>query len=188
LGKHPVDALLDIAVADGLATEFFAAPPNVSLNHLKEIISDPYVLLGVSDGGAHTKFLTAGRFPTEALVKIVREHGMLTLEEAHWRLSALPSMLAGFTGRGVLTVGAPADIVIYDYEKLDMLPREIVRDLPGGEWRRVQRARGYRYVLVNGGVTIEDDRETNTFSGRLLRSGGGASTPAQGSLTATLVG
>jgi N-acyl-D-amino-acid deacylase len=188
LGKHPVDAMLDIAVADGLATEFFAAPPNVSLEHLKEIISDPYVLLGVSDGGAHTKFLTAGRFPTEALIKIVREHGMLSLEEAHWRLSALPAMLAGFTGRGVLTVGAPADIVIYDYEKLDMLPREIVHDLPGREWRRVQRARGYRYVLVNGAVTIEDDRETNTFSGRLLRSGGGASASVQAPATAGAVG
>ena len=174
LGKHPVDAMLDIAVADGLATEFFAAPPNVSLEYLKEIVSDPYVLFGVSDGGAHTKFLTAGRYPTETLVKIVRENSMLSLEEAHWRLSALPATLAGFTGRGVLCVGAPADIVIYDYEKLEVLPSEIVHDLPGGEWRRVQRARGYRYVLVNGAVTIEDDRETNTFSGRLLRNGGSA--------------
>ena len=174
LGKHPVDAMLDIAVADGLGTEFFAAPPNVSMEHLKEIIDDPYVLFGVSDGGAHTKFLTAGRYPTETLAKLVRDHGMLTLEEAHWRLSALPAMLAGFTGRGVLTVGAPADIVIYDYENLAVLPSEIVHDLPGGEWRRVQRARGYRYILVNGAVTIENDKETNTFSGRLLRGGGAA--------------
>lgn len=179
LGKHPVDAMLDIAVADGLRTEFFAAPPNVSMAHLKEIIDDPYVLFGVSDGGAHTKFLTAGRYPTETLAKLVRDHGLLTLEEAHWRLSALPAMLAGFTGRGVLTVGAPADIVIYDYEKLEVLPSEIVHDLPGGEWRRVQRAKGYRYVLVNGAVTIENDRETNTFSGRLLRGGGAASALAK---------
>jgi N-acyl-D-aspartate/D-glutamate deacylase len=173
LGKHPVDAMLDIAVKDGLATEFFAAPPNVSLEHLKEILSDPCVLLGVSDGGAPTTFLTAGRFPTETLVKIVREHGMLSLEEAHWRLSALPAMLAGFTGRGVLNVGAPADIVIYDYNGLEILPRKIVHDLPGGEWRRVQRARGYLYVLVNGAITIENDGETNTYSGRLLRNRGG---------------
>lgn len=172
LGKPPVDAMLDIAVADGLTTEFFAAPPSVSLEHLQEILRDPYVLLGVSDGGAHTKFLTAGRFPTEALVKFVRQFGLMSLEEAHWRLSALPAMLAGFTGRGVLTLGAPADIVIYDYDELDILPREVVHDLPGGEWRRIQRARGYRYVLVNGAVTIENDRETNVYSGRLLRGGG----------------
>ena len=173
LGKHPVDAMLDIAVADGLRTEFFAAPPNVSLANLKDIIDDPYVLFGVSDGGAHTKFFTAGRYPTETLCRLVREHAMLSLEEAHWRLSALPATLAGFENRGVLRPGAPADIVVYDYDKLSVLPSEIVHDLPGGVWRRVQRARGYRYILVNGAVTIEDDRETNVFSGRLLRHGGG---------------
>jgi N-acyl-D-aspartate/D-glutamate deacylase len=173
LAKHPVDAMLDIAVADELRTEFFAAPPNVSLENLKDIIDDPYVLFGVSDGGAHTKFFTAGRYPTETLCKLVREHDMLSLEEAHWRLSALPATLAGFENRGVLRPGAPADIVVYDYENLSVLPSEIVHDLPGGEWRRVQRARGYRYILVNGAVTIENDRETNVFSGRLLRHGGG---------------
>jgi N-acyl-D-amino-acid deacylase len=83
-------------------------------------------------------------------------------------------MLAGFTGRGVLSIGAPADIVIYDYENLQVQPSEIVHDLPGGEWRRVQRARGYRYVLVNGRVTIENDQQTETFSGHLLRNGGAA--------------
>jgi N-acyl-D-aspartate/D-glutamate deacylase len=54
------------------------------------------VLFGVSDGGAHTKFLTAGRYPTETLCKAVREHRMISLEEAHWRLSALPAQVAGF--------------------------------------------------------------------------------------------
>ena len=53
-----------------------------------------------------------------------------------------------------------------------MLPSEILHDLPGGEWRRVQRAKGYRYVLVNGQVTIQDDEQTETYSGRLLRHGG----------------
>lgn len=171
-GKHPVDAMLDIAVLDGLKTEFFAAPPNVSLMHLQEIVDDPFVLFGVSDGGAHTKFLTAGRYPTETLCKIVREHGMLSLEEAHWRLSALPAMVAGFENRGVIKRGAPADIIVYDYERLEVLPAEIVHDLPGGEWRRIQRAKGYRYVIVNGQITIEDDRETHTYAGRLLRHGG----------------
>ncbi len=172
LGKHPVDAMLDIAVADELRTEFFAAPPNVSLVHLKEIVDNPYVLFGVSDGGAHTKFLTAGRYPTETLTKVVKEHAMLSLEEAHWRLSALPAMVAGFTDRGVLKPGAPADIVIYDYEALEIHAREVVHDLPGGEWRRVQKASGYRYVLVNGQITIKDDQETQTYSGQLLRHGG----------------
>ena len=172
LGKHPVDAMLDIAVADNLKTEFFAKSPNVRLDYLKEVIDNPFVLLGVSDGGAHTKFLTAGRYPTETLAKLVRDNAMMSLEEAHWRLSALPAMVAGFTDRGVLKVGAPADIVVYDYDNLAVLPSEIVHDLPGGEWRRIQRAQGYRAILVNGQVTIENDRETDTHAGRLLRHGG----------------
>ena len=174
MGKHPVDVMLDMAVEEDLATEFFAAPPNGDIGHLREIVDNPYVLFGVSDGGAHTKFLTAGRYPTETLCKIVREHEMISPEEAHWRLSALPAMVAGFEGRGVLRKGAPADIVAYDFERLRVLPAEVTHDLPGDEWRRVQRAEGYRYVLVNGEVTIRDDEETGTCPGRLLRHGDGA--------------
>jgi N-acyl-D-amino-acid deacylase len=177
MGKHPVDVMLDMAVEEDLKTEFFAAPPNGNIEHLREIVNDPYVLFGVSDGGAHTKFLTAGRYPTETICKVVRQHGMISLEEAHWRLSALPAEVAGFTGRGVLRKGAPADIVVYDYENLAVLPDEIVHDLPGGEWRRIQRARGYRYVLVNGAVTIRDDQQTGTHSGMLLRHGVGRRAP-----------
>jgi len=98
---------------------------------------------------------------------------MCSLEEAHWKLSALPAMAAGFRSRGVLQEGAPADIVVYDLERLALGPPEVARDLPGGDWRRIRRARGYRSVLVNGVVTIENDRETGaTRAGRLLRRGG----------------
>ena len=99
---------------------------------------------------------------TETICKVVRQHGMLSLEDVHWRLSALPAEVAGFRGRGVLKKGAPADIVIYDYDGLKVLPDEIAHDLPGGEWRRVQRASGYKYILVNGQVTMRGDKPTNT--------------------------
>ena len=173
-GRHPVDVMLDMAVEEDLRTEFFAAPPNGKIEHLREIVDDPYVLFGVSDGGAHTKFLTAGRYPTETLCKVVREHGMLSLEEAHWRLSALPAQVAGFRDRGVLREGAPADVIVYDYERLEVLPAEIVHDLPGGEWRRIQRASGYRWIVVNGRVTMRDGVQTGVCSGALLRHGGDA--------------
>jgi len=173
-GKHPIDAMLDIAVGTNLKAEFFATLPNAgNLEYMKEIIDDPFITFGVSDGGAHTRFLTAGRYPTEALTKYVREHNMLTLEEAHWRLSSLPASLAGFKDRGQIKEGAPADIVVYDYENLEVLPGEVAHDMPGNEWRRIQRAKGYNYVLVNGEVIIKDDKETDTYSGRLLRHGDG---------------
>jgi len=171
MGKHPVDAMLDVAVADDLKTVFYAQPANVNRDSMREIIDYPWIIPGVSDGGAHTKFFTGGRYPTEFLSRIVREENMCSLEHAHWRLSALPAHCAGFRDRGTIVEGAAADIVVYDYDRLEILPTEVAHDFPGGEWRRIQRAKGYRYVVVNGEVTIEDDRETHRHSGRLLRHG-----------------
>jgi N-acyl-D-aspartate/D-glutamate deacylase len=170
-GKHPVDAMLDVAVADDLRTVFYAEPANVDRDAMREIVDYQWIVPGVSDGGAHTKFFTGGRYPTEFLSRIVREEQMCSLEHAHWRLSTLPAHCAGFRDRGTIAEGAPADLVVYDFERLACLPTEVAHDFPGGEWRRIQRAQGYRFVLVNGQVTIEDDRETGVHSGRLLRHG-----------------
>ena len=68
-GKHPVDVMLDLAASEDLKTEFFAPAVNQDMNLMKELIDTPHIAFGVSDGGAHTKFLTAGRFPTEGIVK-----------------------------------------------------------------------------------------------------------------------
>jgi N-acyl-D-aspartate/D-glutamate deacylase len=170
-GKDEVDIMLDIAVEDGLDTLFFVAPPQGNSSHLKDVVTYPHMLFGVSDGGAHTKFLTAGRYPTETLSQQVRDNEWLTYEEAHRKLSALPAQLAGFQDRGVIRNGSPADIVIYDPENLKVLPMEVVHDLPGSEWRRIQKASGYQNVIINGEITIENDQQTNTYSGKLLRNG-----------------
>ena len=170
--KHPVDVMLDIASADGLNTDFYTPPINQRVDNMAEMIhSDSVPIFGVSDGGAHTKFFTGGRYPTEALIKFVRDNPVMSLEEAHWRLSAQPAMCAGFRNRGTLVEGAAADIVVYDLDKLKILPMEIVHDFPGGEWRRVQRAEGYQTVMVNGQVAIENGHETGSMGGKLLRHG-----------------
>jgi len=168
---HAVDAMLDIAVRDKLQTTFYGESLNHDLDVLREIVADPHLMPGVSDGGAHTKFITVGRFPTEFLAELVRDNQMCSLEHAHYRLSALPARTVGLVDRGTLEIGKAADIVVYDLEDLAIEPMEVAYDFPGDEWRRVQRARGYRYVLVNGDVTIEDDKETRNYSGKLLRHG-----------------
>ncbi|MDJ0866985.1 MAG: amidohydrolase family protein [Myxococcota bacterium] len=171
-GIDPIDALCDLAVADPeLRTTFYSAPGNASIEGFRDLMLDPYVIPGVSDGGAHTRFLTSGRYPTEAILRGVRDHEILSLEDMHWKLSALPARCAGFRDRGTLEEGLAADVVVYDLERLEITPVEKVWDFPAGEWRRIQRARGYRYVLVNGEVTIEDDKETGCAAGRLLRDG-----------------
>jgi N-acyl-D-amino-acid deacylase len=170
-GKHPVDAMLDLAVADDLRAEFYAPGPNQNLSFLKDMIDYPYLIPGVSDGGAHTKFFTGGQYPTDFLARIARDNNMLSLEEAHWRLSALPSLCAGFRDRGFLREGAPADVIVYDLDKLAVGPMEKVHDLPGGEWRRIRKAQGYAAIVVNGTVTMRDGLGTGETPGRLLRHG-----------------
>ena len=70
--------------------------------------------------------------------------------------------------------GAPADIVVHDLENLTIHDVEVAHDFPAMEWRRVQRASGYKFILVNGEVTIRDDQQTETYSGQLLQPRRGA--------------
>ncbi|WP_007510936.1 N-acyl-D-amino-acid deacylase family protein [Pseudofrankia saprophytica] len=170
-GKHPIDAMLDVAVAGelrvGFATPLLETPPE----SMREIANCPVALPGVSDGGAHTKFVTTARYPSELLGLWVREHGIMTLEQAHWRLSAYPAAAAGLKGRGFLAEGAPADVVVYDPDTVDSLPAERVWDYPAGEWRLIQKARGYDRIIVNGKTTFIDGECTKATPGRLLRHG-----------------
>ena len=174
-GKHPVDAICDLVVADRLKTSFQLSQFDIGLDGIKQLIDNTYVIPGLSDGGAHLKYLAAGSYATEYISRYVREHAFSTLEEAHWRLSALPAFCAGFQDRGVLREGAAADVIVYDYEKLDYEFPNFRHDLPGDEYRIASAGRGYRYVLVNGAVTIEDDKQTDVYSGALLRGGRGGS-------------
>ena len=173
--KHPMDLMLDLAIADNLKTEFETPARNVNEEYAAELMSSEYSIPGVSDGGAHTKFVTLGAYPTDMITWMVRDAGFMSLEEAHYRLSALPARCAGFQDRGVLSEGAPADVVVYDLNSLKMTPEKplVIHDFPAGEWRRVQYAEGYRWIMVNGEVTFEDGQCTNALPGRLLRHGRG---------------
>ena len=176
-GKHVIEAMLDLSLMGDLNVEFLGPDKGSNAQFMAEMMNDsPYTIPGVSDGGAHTKFFTGGAYTTDFLTWLVRDEGVVTLEEAHYRLSNLPAHAAGFRDRGVLREGAAADIVVYDMEELAIDPPWIgdqVHDLPGGEWRRVQRAKGYDAILVNGEVTFEAGECTGATPGRLLRHGRG---------------
>ncbi len=169
--KHPIDAFLDIALSEDLGTFFTSLAPETSADALREAINSPFVLPGVSDGGAHMKFATTGRYPTDFIGRLVRDMGLMDLEQAHWRLSGYSALAAGFTDRGFLREGAPADVIVYDYDALRSLPPERIHDFPAGDWRLAQKAEGYRLTVVNGEVTFEDGECIGATPGTLLRHG-----------------
>ena len=173
--RHPIEVMLDLAVGTNLKAEFLGPNKGFNAEFMAEIFNDSqYTFPGVSDGGAHTKFFTGGAFTTDFLRWLVRDEQKITLEEAHYRMSALPAHAAGFRDRGMLREGLAADVVVYDLKGLDVEPDwvgEIVHDFPGGEWRRVQRAKGYRSIIVNGEETFAEGKCTGALPGKLLRNG-----------------
>ena len=112
-----------------------------------------------------------------ACLRAFRREEPLSYEGEFYKLSYLPARAAGFRNRGALLEGWPADVVVYDLTRLRRVPEwwdsEIAHDFPGGEWRRVQHAQGYRHILVNGEETFVDGECTGATPGSLLRHGRG---------------
>jgi len=173
--RHPLDVMFDLSVATNLRAEFLGPNKGFNAEFMAEIYNaSQYTFPGVSDGGAHTKFFTGGAFTTDFLRWLVRDEQKITLEEAHYRMSALPAHAAGFRDRGMLREGLAADVVVYDLNGLGIEPDwvgEITHDFPGKEWRRVQRAKGYRSIIVNGEETFAEGECTGATPGKLLRHG-----------------
>ena len=167
--KHPLDAFLDIALDEELETLFSHA---LDPAPVESCITSPHGHISVSDGGAHTRYLTTSTWPVDYLTQWVRDKGVVSLEDAHYKLSALPAWIAGFNNRGTLRIGAWADIIVYNQEELGFLHERPVyaNDFPGGERRVVQKAKGLRYTIVNGAVTFEGTECSGALPGKLLRS------------------
>ncbi len=171
-GKDPLDAFLDLALDEDLETEFGHPAAAQGDDARADRITNPYVHISVSDGGAHTRFLTNSVWPVYFLAHWVRDRELMTLEQAHAKISAFPAWFADFKNRGTLRVGDWADIIVYDLDQLGMLHEKPIfdTDFPGGERRLVQKPTGLRYTLVNGSVTFEGTDCTGALPGKLLRS------------------
>jgi N-acyl-D-amino-acid deacylase len=171
LGEHPIDVFIDFSIACNLENGWQSIPREIDTKVMSEVANCDYAVPGLSDGGAHTKFLTTGTYPTEFLSEWVRDKGIMSLEDAHWRLSAYSAQAAGIKDRGYLAEGMPADIVIYDLDELELLDSTRVADWPGGAWHLDRRAKGWRYTLVNGEMTFINGECTGKTPGKLLRHG-----------------
>jgi N-acyl-D-amino-acid deacylase len=168
-GKHPVDAMLDLALADGLETRITVPFVNVDEPAVLELVADPTTLVGLGDAGAHVNSITNFTYPTYLLAAIVRDSGRIPLATAVRELTTRPAQVLGIPGRGAVRAGYHADICVIDLARLAVGAVEVRADLPGGATRLVQRAAGYRTVLVNGEVVVRDDELTGTRPGELVR-------------------
>ena len=72
----------------------------------------------MSDGGAHTRFLVNSVWPVYFLAHWVRDRELMSLEQAHYKMSALPAWFSDMKNRGTLRVGDFADVMIYNMDEL----------------------------------------------------------------------
>jgi len=93
------------------------------------------------------------------LGKYVRDEKVLSLEEAIRRMTSLPAQKFHLKERGLLREGYAADIVVFDANS--------VNDL--STFQKPHRySTGFKYVLVNGIITLESGKHSGARGGKVL--------------------
>lgn len=171
-GRSALAVMCDLALSEDLATRFRLVMVNDDERQIGELLQDRRFLLGLSDAGAHTSQLCDANYCTYLLQRFVRELGVLTLEEAVWRLTGHPAEVYGLTDRGIVATGAVADLVAFDPATVGTGDLERRHDLPAGADRLVAKSFGIAHVWVAGQATRQDGVDLEGVRpGRLLRHG-----------------
>lgn len=131
---------------------------------VKRIMQAPFTSIA-SDGSAVTfgkdvpHIRNYGTYP-RVLAKYVREEGLLTLEQAIHKMTALPASRINLETRGTLAVGMVADISIFDHLTVS----------DHDDWENPhQYATGFDYVIVAGVPVINRGTSSGAFPGKVLR-------------------
>ncbi len=103
-----------------------------------------------------------GSFP-RILGRYVRQHGVLSLEQAIRKMTSLPAQRVGLLDRGILRPGMAADIAVFDPETI--IDRATFADPH-------QYSEGVEYVFVNGKLVLDGGEITRERPGRGLRGPG----------------
>lgn len=168
-GGHPCDVLADWALANDCRPGIVGiGVANADPGGVAQLLRHPATIVSNSDAGAHVQMMCAAGDTTLLLTRHVRDRGDLPLERAVWELTGRQAALFGIPGRGTVTPGAAADLVVFDLAELAWLPDALVEDLPGGGGPSAPPGRGYRYTVIAGVPTQENGTLTAQRPGRVL--------------------
>ena len=142
-----------------------------NLDGTRDLLTHPFTVPSLSDGGAHVGTICDGSFPTTLLQHWGRERpeGRIDLEFLVQRQARDTARTVGLFDRGVLAPGYRADLNVIDFEHLTARAPELAYDLPAGGRRVLQRADGYLHTIVAGVETYAAGQETGALPGRLIR-------------------
>jgi N-acyl-D-aspartate/D-glutamate deacylase len=184
-GCGDLDAMLDIAIEDELATIFtpdMGGEDRAAYELRGRLWKDDRTLIGASDAGAHLDVIDTFAFSSIVLQRGVREFGVISLEAAVHRMTERVARYFGLVDRGRLAVGCHADIVVFDEATVGRATPYMRFDVPGGAGRVYAEATGIPHVFVGGVQIVRDGEHTGALPGRVLRSGLDTRTPRMDAL------
>ena len=165
------DALLE---DDGRALIYFPIYNYTALNLdvVREMMTHPRALLGLSDAGAHVGTVCDASMPTFLLTHWARDRAEgLPIERVVSMQSRDTARFIGLVDRGTLEVGMRADVNVVDHARLALMRPSIVRDLPANGRRLVQHAQGYVATIARGELVADRGVLTGARPGKLVRMG-----------------
>ena len=173
-GVSPLEYMYDALLEDdGHALIYFPVYNYTegNFNNVREMMTLPNALPGLSDGGAHVGIICDASFPSYLLSYWTRDRGegKFPIEWVIQFLTSRPAQFLGLDDRGVLASGMKADINIIDYESLSIDAPRMICDLPGGASRLMQKATGFVATFVSGEQVIQDSLLCPARPGSLIR-------------------
>jgi N-acyl-D-amino-acid deacylase len=160
---NEIQTILKMVEAGGASMVFFS----MDENDLKTIMQYPFNMIasdaGINKLGSGVPHPRGYGTNARVLGRYVREMKIVRLEEAIRRMSSLPAQKFKLHDRGLLKPGMAADIVVFD--------EATVTDKATFE-KPHQYAAGFKYVLVNGKVTVDDGKHNGTRAGSVLKGPG----------------
>jgi N-acyl-D-amino-acid deacylase len=181
-GRKPEEVVLDWML-EREGRQFLFAPlanyVDANFDALREMLTHPRSVIGLSDGGAHCGLICDASMPTYLLTHWARDRSRgpgIPLEQVVKLQTSDTARVYGLRDRGLVAPGMKADLNLIDFDGLVLHAPEMVFDLPAGGRRLVQRADGYRATLCSGEVIFENGEPTGALPGKLVRGGPSAQT------------
>jgi N-acyl-D-aspartate/D-glutamate deacylase len=174
-GRDPFEVLYDAMLElDGrqLLMLTLVGYSDGDLEAARAMLESPHSAFGLGDGGAHCGAICDASMTTSLLCHWARDRKRgpkLPLEWVVKKMTQETAELYGLHDRGVVAPGRKADLLVIDFDRLQLGLPELVHDLPAGARRLIQKARGYEATIVSGQVTLRDGEHTGALPGRLVR-------------------
>ena len=175
-GRTPEAVAYDYLVGGDGSRKFLFPVTNYvtgDLEPVRQMITDPDTVLGLSDGGAHCGLICDASVPSFMLTHWGRDRSRgprLPLEWLVHKQTGATAEYFGFHDRGRLAPGRKADLNLIDFDALRLRAPEIVNDLPAGGKRLVQKVEGYEATIVSGQTIFERGVATGARPGTLVRA------------------